>query len=262
MKSKVGVQMYTLRQHTQTAKDLEQTLKKIKEIGYPGVQASCIGAMDGENPEVSAKDLKRLLDDIGLRCISTHRAWTDLLTKTEEEIEIHKILDCDYVAIGGIKTDYPQTVEGFNQFLTEARPLIAKLKEAGIRFGYHNHSHEFHRPLRHGKTLQDILIEEGGAGLMLELDLYWVDHAGINCERIIERCHGRIPTVHLKDKEVDPTEGPRMAPIGEGNLDWDHILPACEKAGVEWYLVEQDHCYRDAFDCLKSSFEYLRGKGL
>ena len=79
--------------------------------------------------------------------------------------------------------------------------------------------------------------------------------------RVLERCHGRVPVIHLKDKEV-VAEGPVMAPIGEGNMDWAHIVPACEAAGVRWYCVEQDTCRRDPFDCLQSSFAYLAGLGL
>jgi sugar phosphate isomerase/epimerase len=63
--------------------------------------------------------------------------------------------------------------------------------------------------------------------------------------------------VHVKDKEVIPGEGPVMAPVGEGNLNWPRILDVCEKGGIEWYVVEQDTCRRDPFDCLRSSYEYL-----
>ena len=111
---------------------------------------------------------------------------------------------------------------------------------------------------RGGATLEDILIDEGGSDLMMELDLYWIAHAGVNPERILERCKGRAPVIHLKDKEAqDGSNDCRMAPIGEGGMDWPHIIAACADAGVEWYTIEQDQCYRDAFDCLLSSYEYL-----
>ena len=87
-----------------------------------------------------------------------------------------------------------------------------------------------------------------------------MDHAGVSPERVFERCGGRVPIIHLKDKEVVAKDGPVMAAIGEGNLDWPHILPACAQAGVEIYAVEQDICRRDPFDCLRSSFEFLTGQ--
>lgn len=262
MSYKSAVQMYTVREHTQTAKGLSETLRKIRDIGYEAVQLSAVGAMNGDSPEVDARLARTMLDDHGLKCIATHRPWDNLLGQIEAEIEFHQTLGCDFVAIGGIPNAEP-TFESFRNFLREAEPVIAKLKTADIRFGHHNHSHEFFRPDRHGQTLEDVLIDEGSPDLMLELDLYWIEHAGLNCTRILERCHGRVPVIHLKDKEALPGKNEtRMAPIGEGNMDWPSIIAACEAAGVRWYAVEQDQCYRDSFDCLKSSFDFLRSHGL
>lgn len=255
---KLAVQMYTLRDHTKTASDLAKTLEKISKIGYPAVQLSAVGAMNGDSPEVDAATARKMLDDNGLACIATHRPWDSLLNNIEQEIDFHKTLGCDYVAIGGIHASHEPSFEGFRKFVQEATPVITRLKQEGIRFGHHNHSYEFMRPERHGKTLEDILIDEAPADLMLELDLYWIEHAGLNCVRILERCHGRVPVIHLKDKEALPDgNDTRMAPIGEGNMDWKHIIAACEAAGVDWYAVEQDQCYRDAFDCIKSSYDFL-----
>jgi sugar phosphate isomerase/epimerase len=263
MASKLAVQMFTLREHTKTAKDFADALERVAKIGYPAVQLSAVGAMNGDSPEVSAQDARKLLDDKGLSCVATHRPWDRLQKQPEEEIAFHKTLGCDFVAIGGIPGDaYPATAEGYRRWVEDARPVIEGLKAEGIRFGHHNHAGEFARISRHGPWLEDILIDEGGEDLMLELDLYWVEHAGLNCVRILERAHGRCPVIHLKDKEVVTGEGPAMAPIGEGNMDWDHILPACEAAGVHWYAIEQDVCRRDPFDCLRSSFEFLSEKGI
>jgi len=258
----LAVQMYTVREFTKTAADLRATLEKIQEIGYPAVQLSAAGAMNGDNPEVDAAEAQKLLDAHGLRCIATHRPWDRLLNNTNEEIEFHQVLGCDFTAIGGIPTDqYPNSYEGFRNFLRDAQPIISRLKEAGIRFGHHNHSHEFFRPERYGPTLEDILIDEGGVDLMMELDLYWIEHAGANSQLILDRLPGRVPVIHVKDKEVlEGKNETRMAPIGEGNMDWDGILDSCSRSGVEWIAVEQDECYRDAFDCLRSSYRFLTEK--
>jgi sugar phosphate isomerase/epimerase len=257
--SKLAVQMYTLRDYAKTAKDLAETLTRIARIGYPAVQFSAVACL---GKEISAREARKMLDDNGLRCIATHRGWADLMNATDREIELHRDLGCDYAAIGGVPGDYGHTPDGYRRWLNDARPVIAKLKAAGIKFGHHNHSHEFMRFAGEKRgCLENILIEEGAPDLQLELDLYWVEHAGLNCVRVLERCHGRVPVIHLKDKEV-AAEGPVMAPIGEGNMDWAHIVPACEAAGVRWYAVEQDTCRRDPFDCVKSSFNYLADMGL
>jgi sugar phosphate isomerase/epimerase len=257
MSERIAVQLFTLREHTKTAKDFAHTLKRVSDIGYRTVQLSAVGAMNGDNPEVSVEDARKMLDDNGLKCIATHRPWDSLFHETEKEIAFHQTLDCDYCAVGGIPPEYGETPEGYRKWVEDAKTIIPKLQQAGIRFGHHNHAKEFKRIERHGKCLEDIIIDEAGDDLYLELDLYWIEHAGLNCCRVLERSHGRVPVIHLKDKEVIEGNDPVMAPIGEGNLDWPHIIPACEEAGVVYYAVEQDVCQRDEFDSLKSSFEYL-----
>ncbi|MDW8206536.1 MAG: sugar phosphate isomerase/epimerase [Chloroherpetonaceae bacterium] len=257
---RLAVQMYTVRAFTQTARDLERSLRRIREIGYEGVQWSAVGATGGPQPPVSMAEARRMLEDNGLRCVATHRGWDDLVARTGEEIAAHRTLGCDFVAIGSLPGRYQERgAAGYQQFLQEAAPVIAALKEAGLRFGYHHHAQEFARIGPGRRTLFDLLVAEGGADLMLEVDTYWAVHAGVDPAWLIARCRGRVPVVHLKDREVVGAE-PVMAPVGEGNLNWDAILRACQQAGVEWYAVEQDVCRRDPFDCLRSSFEFLAGR--
>lgn len=256
--SQLAVQMYTIRDQTKTAEDLAASLQKLHAIGYEAVQLSAVGAMDGETPLVSATLARKMLDDNGLRCAATHRNWDTLVNDTDKEIEFHQTLGCNYTAIGGIPGRYAEWGEdGFRQFVQDAAPVIARLKAARIRWGYHNHDHEFVRLESGHQTRYDIFLDQENADFMLEIDVYWAIHAGVNPERLFERCKGRVPVVHLKDKEVVPKQGPIMAAIGEGNMDWAHILPACAAAGVEVYAVEQDVCPRDPFDCLRSSYAFL-----
>lgn len=251
--------MFTVRDHTKTVADFVESLKRIREMGFTAVQLSAVGCMNGDNPALSVSDARRLLDDHGLKCIATHRSWDRLQHHLQQEIDFHKTLGCDYAAIGGIPSQvYGDTYDGYRRWLDDARPVIKRLRAAGIRFGHHNHASEFFRPEHGGPSLEDILIDEGGADLMMELDLYWIAHAGVNPERILERCHGRVPVIHIKDKAAQAgTNDCVIAAIGEGGMDWPHILPACEAAGVDWYAIEQDWCPRDPFDCLRASYDYL-----
>jgi len=263
MPSQLAVQMYTVRDHTHTASELAATFQKISAIGYPAVQLSAVAAMNGTTPEVSANQARKMLDDHGLRCIATHRSWDDLLNRTDAEIEYHKTVNCDFAAIGSIPKSYAeQGAEGYRRFIDDAQPVIAALKAAGIRFGYHNHAFEFMRSGDGRRTMYDLIVDSGNPDLLLELDAYWADHAGVSPLRIFERGSGRVPVIHIKDREIGPDGQPVTAPIGEGNFDWDRIVAACRAAGVEWYAIEQDVCRRDPFDCLRSSFEFLTSMGL
>ena len=53
-----------------------------------------------------------------------------------------------------------------------------------------------------------------------------------------------------------------FAEVGEGNLEWPEILQACEEAGIEWYLIEQDVCQRGADGMPRHKSEEFRRHGL
>ena len=250
---RLATQMYTLRDHTKTVKELDEALERVATIGYAGVQLSAIGAWDAGL--IDAAGLRRMLDRHGLVCCATHRPLTRLLNDSEEEIAIHRTLRCDYVAVGSIAKEYGMEPSSYRRFLDAIGPTIRRLAEAGIRFGYHNHAMEFRQ---RGREHYDLLF--GEPGLQLEIDVYWVAVAGLNPSALLERAAGRIAAVHLKDLEVTGWEPPTYAPVGEGNLDWDAILAACKSGGTEWGIVEQDVCRRDPFDCLASSFAFLTNR--
>ena len=244
--------MYTLRDFTKTPEDLDSTLGKVAAIGYPAVQLSAVGAWDAGL--IDAAGVRALLDKHGLACCATHRPTKRLLEATDEEIAIHRTLGCDYVAVGSIAGDYGMEPASYARFLEDFRPVIAPMKAAGIRFGFHNHALEFRR---RGVEHYDLLLAE--PELQLEIDVYWVAVAGLDPAKLLRRAAGRILAVHLKDLEVLGWEAPTFAPVGEGNLDWGLILEACRTGGTEWAIVEQDTCRRDPFDCLASSYRFLQG---
>jgi sugar phosphate isomerase/epimerase len=253
---RIAAQMYTLRDFTTTGAGLEEALGVLHGIGYEGVQLSAVGCMNGEAPEVSAAQAREMLDAQGLVCCATHRPMARLIDHLDEEIAFHRMLGCDYVAIGGIGWDYGQDPAAYRRFFADAEFVLAGLGAAGIRFGFHNHAHEFIRNEETGRPCYDLLIEADPA-LKLEIDTYWVADAGLDPVGLLRRCAGRIEVIHAKDREVVEKEGAVMAPVGEGLLDWDGILAACREGGTEWVVVEQDVCRRDPFDCLDSSYRFL-----
>ena len=69
--------------------------------------------------------------------------------------------------------------------------------------------------------------------------------------------------IHLKDFAYDRFAGEsKMAAVGEGNINFDRVFEAAQKAGTRYMLVEQDNCNgEDPFDCLARSYAYLKSKG-
>ena len=93
-------------------------------------------------------------------------------------------------------------------------------------------------------------------------DTYWAQMGGVDVCDFMDKLKGRIQCMHLKDLEIVGSEQ-RMAPVGQGSLNFAKIINKAEDCGAEFLLVEQDNCYgRDPFDCLKQSYEYLKNLGL
>lgn len=263
MQSHITAQLYSVREFTSNRREFEASLRKIKAIGYDTVQFSAIAAVEGDDADTSPRMARALMDDNGLECIGAHRRWLALRDETEREIEFLKTIGCGFVAVPMLQDEYdPYQAESYSRFVDDSAAVIEELKSHGIEFGYHNHAHEFIRSEPGGPTYLDTLIERGGTDLLMEVDVYWAAFAGVNPAALFGRIHGRSTYIHVKDMEVLPPEGgsraaPFYAAVGEGNLDWDSIIPAARAAGAEYWIVEQDAARRDIFDCMRSSYEFL-----
>ena len=252
----VGVQLYTIRQHTQNLADLTESLKKVADIGYRAVQTAGFGTTD-------AKDVAALFEDNQLICASTHDNWDRFMNDTDTVIDELKLWSCTHPVLASLPKEY-HSEEGLKRFLNELKPVAETLKREGMDFSYHNHSHELARLGTTGKTWLELLYERADpAHLKAEIDTYWIQHGGGDPAFWIKNMAGRQPILHLKDMIVTPEREQRFAEIGQGNLNWNAILAEAASGGVEWYVVEQDQCYdRDPYESLALSYRYLSEKGL
>ena len=250
--STIGLNLYSLRQFTQTPAEAAQTLRKVKKIGYDFVQISGFGPID-------PKELRKMLDSEGLGVCATHVSYPDLRDRMDEVIEKHKIWGCKNVGLGALPLEL-RNRDGFSRFAKEGTEFAAKLAKVGLTFSYHNHSFEFER--FDGRTGMEMIFEESDPKLLFaEIDTYWVQNGGGDPVAWIKRLKGREPLVHLKDMSV--VDGKVVfGEVGEGNLNWPGILAACKDAGVEWHIVEQDSSLHDSFDSVATSLRNLKSWGL
>lgn len=253
---RIAAQLYTLRDFLTTRQGLIEALKKLKGIGYEEVQLSAVGCMN--DGSVSAMDCRAILDDLEMKSPLTHQGWDEIKDRTDDCIAFHKILGAELVAVGSVPSEYRvEGLDGYRRFVDDAEPVITRLNEAGLKFGYHNHAFEFERLGANGERPFDVLLERSSSRFTFEIDTYWVVHAGIDLLELIGQLSGRVPMVHFKDKGPTGNEV-RMAPVGEGNLPWPTLIESFREAGTVLAAVEQDDCYgRDPFDCLASSWNYL-----
>ncbi|MBC7783985.1 MAG: sugar phosphate isomerase/epimerase [Burkholderiales bacterium] len=251
MASQIACQLYTLREFTKTPADIAKTLARVKKIGYDAVQVSALGPID-------PNELAKLLKNEGLACCATHTSIERLRDNAQEIIDQHKLWGCSYAALGYHAV---ASAAGWTDFAKEFSQMAARLAAGGINLGYHNHSRELIR--YDGLTGLEIFFKNSSKDVWMEIDTYWIAYGGGDPAAWIEKVSGRIPCVHLKDLGIDADGKQQMREVGDGNLNWPRIIHACRKAGVKWYIIEQDNCNgSDHFDCIERSLKNLRAMGV
>ena len=250
---KIAAQLYNCREYCKTPSDIEATLRRTKTIGFDVIQISGFGPCD---PDLLAGWVKEL----GLEVCITHVPWPRLAEPSElkKVIAEHKKLGCPIIGLGSRPGDvFPNSFEGWTRFIKKAKEITRQIKNEGLDFSYHNHDFEFEK--WNGITAMDRIIEEIPE-MLFTLDTFWVQAGGASPQKYIRKLQGRIKVIHFKDFRI-VNRARQFAEIGQGNIDWDEIIPLCKNIGVTHIAIEQDGDWlTDPFQSLAMSREFLLGK--
>lgn len=245
--SNIGVQLYTLRE--QLEDDFLATLQRVAEIGFSAVEFFHYG---GLAPQVLRSEMNRL----GLKALSSHVPLARLEDELDQVIDEAKVLGLEYIVCPWLPEDKRQTKNDYTALAATLRRVADAAQGAGIRVAYHNHDFEFTK-FDDAFALDTLLAETRGAGVQSEIDMYWVYRAGQSPVAYLERYAGRCDLLHVKDvSRVDQS----FETVGRGVLPMDDILATAQRAGVKWYIVEQDVCQGNPFDSIQASLHYLQTK--
>lgn len=248
----VGLELYSVRDQLKT--DLMGTVRAVARMGYECVEFfSPYYAWTADY----AKEVRKTLDDAGIRCLSTHNdAESFKPDGIAHAIELNHIIGSQFIVLasaGNVKT-----LDGWKAVAERLNQGAEKMKAAGLRAGYHNHQLEF-TPIG-GTRPMEVLAANTGKDVMLQLDVGTCIEAGSDPVVWIEGNPGRIRCMHCKDWSKD--KGYKVL-LGEGAAPWKRIFEAAEKTGgLEFYLVEQEGSDYPPLDtaqrCL-ASFRQLHG---
>lgn len=268
MKLPIAVQLYSVRDEME--KDFCGTVKKIKDMGYEGVEFAGLFGKSGT-------EVKAICDEIGITPVSAHVPYYDMLDNPEAVLKDYKDMGCKYVAVPYLTEECRPGTEGWTSTVEGIRKIAEAAEKMGIQLLYHNHDFEFTKI--DGKYALDILYDTIPEDLLkTEIDTCWVNVGGENPAGYIEKYSGRAPVVHLKDFHGSKGNGPlykligidddteatentfEFRPVGYGVQDWAQIIAAAEKAGAEWVVVEQDSPSMDKspLECVQMSINYLK----
>lgn len=230
----ISIQMYTLRSVTNPT-SLPMILERLAQYGYERVE---LAGYYGR----TAAQLREALALEGIRATSSHDGLSNRdATAIRTKMENARTLGQKYVVVPYLASDqlsYWQ--DAADQMNAEA----AVARRYGLRYGYHNHAHEFTTDLGGGVTPWEVLTERLDPRLVhLEVDLYWAYTGGVNSGAadplrftldVIRSAPQEVRQYHVKDRDRATGD---MADLGTGEIDFATIF---RKHRVEEYIVEND----------------------
>ena len=248
----MGLEMYSVREALK--QDPQGTVRAVAEMGYQGLE---FYAPYFAWTPAQAKEMKALLDSLGIRCFSTHNDASYLnKEKIQNAIDLNLILGSKYVVMA---SSQPKPgLDGWKDVADALNFAADRLASSGLKGGYHNHQLEF-TPVG-GTRPMEILAKNTKASVMLQLDVGTCVEAGSDPVAWIRANPGRIRSVHCKDWSPEKGKGYDVL-FGEGTVDWKAVLAAAEAVGgAEYYLMEQEGSRFSELETARRCLETYREK--
>jgi len=255
--------------------DFKGTLERLAKIGYTGVEFAM-----GYYGRYSAKELKDILAELNLEPISTHITHDKAIEHLDyaQELGIKYIID-------------PQAIFSTYEEALELAKKLNAVGEAcakrGIKFGYHNHRHEFLQG-NDGYLLETLILNTNPEYVCFQLDVGWATCSGVDCPSFIKKHAGRFNLIHVK--ECAKVAGPEKArdlskyrdadgnwnippeiieefkaqaawnvAAGKGLIDWPTVVSAALEQGAQGFIVEREYDYAgDIFKCVEEDCAFLK----
>ncbi len=223
-------------------KNYMETLRKIGDMGYAGVEFAGYGGYDD-------KTLRQAMKSYGLTCVGSHVSLEALEANPYGEIEFLKNLGGKYMVCPYWKIE---NIEDVKRLSERINPIAQMCQKYGVKLLYHNHAHEF---AKDGEVyLLDRLFDYVDPGcLYQEPDLYWIAYAGVDPLAYLEKVKERSPLVHLKQMENTITK--KNVTADAGIID---LKKAMEIANNSQFIYEQETMDIDPLDAMEQSLQFMK----
>jgi sugar phosphate isomerase/epimerase len=250
----LGLQLWSVRDAM--AIDAASTIVALGQMGYREVEG--FGFKDGKMFGLPIADYAKLLKDNGISSPSCHHPVTlkdwNAGTKTISD-DVKKAIDAmasigqRYMVVPWMGAeDRPQIADMVQAFNATA----AYCRQAGLKFGYHNHDFEYTQKGPDGRLLIEWLLHETDPKLVaMEMDMYWVVYANHNPLDWFRIYPGRWELCHVKD--LAATEKRETIEVGDGVIDFSTIFKQSANAGLKYYIVELEHYRTTSMDGVKKA---------
>lgn len=224
----IGIQLYTVRELSRG--DFEGTLRKVSEIGYKHFEYAGYGDM-------TAEALKSFAAGLGVTPCGTHEGFQNFEGGADKVIAFAKAVGTPYIIVPSMPGETRSGgVAAIEDFAAGLNRYGEQVKKAGMQLCYHNHSFEFEK-VENGQTIWNVLFNAADPDLVkAEVDIAWVYNADLDPVEFLDEWGDRVKLLHMKDLDKER----KLAPVGEGEIDFEKVVARAKRIGVDWYVVEQD----------------------
>lgn len=244
----IGFQSWVVR--TDLAADFKGTLAKMAAMGYETIEmCSPAGYRNygfGPLAEHSAADMKSIITDAGLTCISSHYTAPELREDLPARIEFARELGLNQMVVASPGIGSDATLDDWKRAIDEINGWGRAVTESGLTFAYHNHNFEFEQV--EGRLIYDLLLSGLDPSVVKMQFQVWVVSIGYKAADYFRANPGRFVSAHLADWTGTDEE---RAPVGGGVVDWPDFFEA--GTGLKNIYVEM------APEFLPDSAMYLHG---
>lgn len=245
----IGFQTFPIRDIL--AKDFSGTLKMMAGLGYKQTEMCSPKGYEsiGYGPlvKIQPAEMKKMINDAGLTCISCHFGAGELTTdKLDERIEWAQQLGLTQMICSTFWLPKTATLKDYQDNADKLNKAAEKIKKAGMQAGFHNHDFEFAQ--LEGQLIYDALMARFDPDLVKMQFQTQVITLGYKAADYFKKYPGRFISSHLSDWTTDKKE----VPVGQGVIDWKEYFAAAKTGGVKNFFVEM------ALDKFKDSASYIR----
>lgn len=234
----VGIQLYSFRD--QFAKDVPGTMAKVKQMGFR--EAEIAGTYG-----LRLADFRKLLDQNGVKAISTGASFEDLDTNVPKVIAEAKALGAKYVVCTWIPHAGDQfTIYNADRAIDVFNTAGKLLTGNGLTLCYHNHGYEF-QTYKDG-TFFDYLAENfDSKSVNFEMDVFWVKSPGYDPVALLQKYPKRFLLMHLKDRrpgtpdsQTGHSDVESNVTLGQGDIGIAAVMKQAKKSGVKHFFIEDE----------------------
>jgi sugar phosphate isomerase/epimerase len=245
----IGCQTWPVREGI--AKDFPGTIKQLAAAGFHHIEmCSPVGYDDsgfGGLAKYKGSELRKMLNDWGVSCISSHFGMDELRKDQESRIAWAKDLGLTQMLVASLGGPKHPTIDDVKRAADEYNKFGEKAAAAGIQQGLHNE--DFETSSVDGQRTYDLLFGLLDPKLVKFQFQVSTISDGFDAAEYMNKYPGRFISMHVQGWNANTK---KIVPVGQGTLDWKKIFAAAKIGGVKNYFVEMD------FPMMKASVPYLR----